>query len=101
MEVTYKIVAEVYGETVSSTALELSDFTGIDSDDVADSDVLIISVEDAAVRYTHGTSDPTASVGEPIESGNREIIHGQRLISGFKVIRQSGDATVNIRLLKR
>lgn len=55
----------------------------------------LITVETAAVRWRDDGTDPTASVGCPIASGDPPFMYTGDL-SALKFIRQTVDAVVNI-----
>lgn len=55
-----------------------------------------VLVEDAAVRYRTDGTDPTASVGTPLEVGDQLKLNNARDIANIRFIRRDGvDATLN------
>lgn len=81
--------------TVSSTA------KGVDEDGVSLTSAVtpccaVLIYTSAAIRYTFGHTTPTASVGIPVAAGTTFLVTGAANVDNFKMIRQSGDSTIDI-----
>lgn len=61
------------------------------------SDIAIIVCDDANVRYRDDGTDPTATDGMPVESGQTLAVEGDNSLADIRFIRQaSTDATLHI-----
>lgn len=81
--------------TVSSTALALSDFTGISAANVAAAKRLWLVVNTNAVRLYYGGTTPTISDGIRIAAGNDFVLFGNEQIGNLEIIRDgASDAEV-------
>lgn len=81
--------------SVSSTALALTDFDLIDSDDVKATNRLWLIVNTNAVRLYYGGTTPTVSDGIRIAAGNDFVVFGNEQIGNLKIIRDGAtDAEV-------
>lgn len=102
-QISMEPIAEVFGVTISSTALALEAVAGIDADDVAAADEVWIQVEGGGIRSrTDGTS-PTVSAGwlTGVADGRVPLAAGNAVIKAIEIIRDgTSNATVNIGLYK-
>ena len=97
-EQSMRVVASVYAETVSTTALTLITL-GFTADQVAEADAAHITVEGNDIRYTYDGTTPEAAVGHPVAAGGERLVRGGILVTALQFIRVSADATINISLL--
>ena len=75
---------------VSNTALNLEDI-GFSAAELKVSDVLRVSVEDAAIRETAGVDDPTDSLGHGHEAGEEFQLVTRPVLRRTRFIRRDGD----------
>lgn len=80
-------------KAVSNTAVALGSIPA-DTDQRPGATGALIYVETAAVRFRDDGTDPTSSVGFPLDVGVPFFYTGD--LSKLKFIRQSADATVNV-----
>ena len=102
-QVSMETIAEVFGVTVSNTALDLEDIAGIEAADVSAADEAWIQVEAGGIRSRTDGGTLTTSAGwlTGIADGRVPLVAGNVLVEAVQIIRDGADAaTVNIGLYK-
>lgn len=89
--------AATYGTTVSVDAITAVGLPAIPWT-VETPNRAFLSVEGASIRFWYDGQTPTAVVGHPASSGSTIIITGQDDCRRFKMIAQSGTATITVTL---
>lgn len=73
---------------VSSTAV------GVTAATARNAQKMVVTTEDAQIRFRYSGSNPTSSVGHLLEVGDVVVICGPQNIINFRAIRVSGDAEI-------
>lgn len=81
--------------TVSSSVVTLTSGTYAPSGSGAALSA-IVTVEDDAIRFTLDGTTPTASRGHKVAAGGSFILFGYSEVAGFKAIRVTGDAPIEV-----
>lgn len=97
--ISMKPVASQFDKSVAGTALTMLDL-GFTDAQINASDLLIVSVEAANIRYSATTTAPTATAGHPLSSDQQVKIDGRAIIAALQFIAQSGTAKLHLSLFK-
>jgi hypothetical protein len=85
--------------TVSTTALALTDFSGITAAILGTAMRLRLTVNTNSANFLYSGSDPTVSAGHNIPTNGTLILDGNQNLVQFKIIRSGGsDASVTVTL---
>jgi len=88
-------------EAVSTSAVNLASFSGLDAALVSQADRARITASNNAVRYRYDGVNPSASVGHYLAADSEVVITGKENIARLSFIRAgSGDAVVFVTLEK-
>jgi len=87
-------------QTVSDTALALSDFTGITAANVAASSKLRLVVNTNAIRLFYGGTTPTTSNGIRVAANYEFVLYGSNNIANFEIIRDAAADSVVVAVLE-
>jgi hypothetical protein len=85
--------------TADGTARALSHAAGVSDADLTKADEVHLSVETAGVRFRMDGTDPTAEVGELVDTGGQLTIVGRENVQKLRVIAADGSPVVSFHLL--
>lgn len=86
-------------ETVSTTALALTDFTGITQADVDMAARMRLTVNANSANFLYTGDDPAVDTGHNIPTSGTLILDGNQNLQQFRIIRSGGsDADVTVTL---
>ncbi len=80
--------------TVSNVSIGVTIPTG--ADDSSFPKALFVTVEADAIRFRYDGTAPTATDGHKVDAGGNFTVEGHENVVNFRMIRVTGDATVQV-----